>query len=312
MAWCRLQRSPAAFRCMQCAETFIEYYPQRIATAHRYVVHARHKLSAKLSSAQGKLRDSIVSLDARAAVGCAGIHEARNRSPPTCPASWTSSPRSVPTRCLFHSMRATESLGRLFDYQLSLLSTRNDIDPKALLGKNATVKVQLPKGGPRHFDGCVTRFALIGSHGRYVRYEMQLRPWVWFLTRAADCRIFQKHDGTRDHPGRSSPNTPTPPSNSNSPAATSRGTTACSTARPTTTSSARLMEQEGIYTYYKHSEGKHTLSSPTPRPPTTPTPATPASASSPTTAASRTEKERILDWAYGAQVQIGQIRHRRI
>lgn len=93
---------------------------------------------------------------------------------------------------LFHSMRATESLGRLFDYQLTLLSLRNDIDPKALLGKNATVKVQLPKGGPRHFDGCITRFALVGSHGRYVRYEMQLRPWVWFLTRASDCRIFQK------------------------------------------------------------------------------------------------------------------------
>ena len=67
---------------------------------------------------------------------------------------------------LFHSMRASESLGRLFDYNLTLLSTRNDIDPKQLLGKNATVKLQLPKGGPRHFDGCVTRFALTGSHVR--------------------------------------------------------------------------------------------------------------------------------------------------
>ncbi|MBK7662403.1 MAG: hypothetical protein IPJ21_02435 [Sterolibacteriaceae bacterium] len=46
---------------------------------------------------------------------------------------------------LFHSMRATETLGRLFDYRLSLLSTRNDLAPAALLGKNAPVKVQLPK-----------------------------------------------------------------------------------------------------------------------------------------------------------------------
>ncbi|MBK9086518.1 MAG: hypothetical protein IPL80_14760 [Sterolibacteriaceae bacterium] len=137
---------------------------------------------------------------------------------------------------LFHSMRATETLGRLFDYRLSLLSTRNDLAPAALLGKNATVKVQLPKGGPRHFDGCVTRFALIGSHGRYARYEMILRPWLWFLTRASDCRIFQKMT-VPDIIKQIFANTPTPPSNSNSPAATSRGTTVCSTARPTTTSS---------------------------------------------------------------------------
>lgn len=48
--------------------------------------------------------------------------------------------------------------------------------------------MRLPAAWPER----ITRFALIGSHGRHVRYEMQLRPWLWFLTRAADCRIFQK------------------------------------------------------------------------------------------------------------------------
>jgi uncharacterized protein involved in type VI secretion and phage assembly len=93
---------------------------------------------------------------------------------------------------LFKSMRSREALGRLFEYSVTALSTRNDIDPKQLLGKNATLKLQLPGGGPRFFDGMVTRFALAGSHGRFVRYEMVLRPWLWFLTRTADCRIFQE------------------------------------------------------------------------------------------------------------------------
>ncbi len=66
---------------------------------------------------------------------------------------------------LFQNLRGTERMGRLYDYTVGLLSTRNDIDPKALLGKNATVKVQLPKGGPRHIDGCVTALLWLARTG---------------------------------------------------------------------------------------------------------------------------------------------------
>jgi type VI secretion system secreted protein VgrG len=40
----------------------------------------------------------------------------------------------------------------------------------------------------------VTRFALIGRDGRYYRYEAIVRPWVWYMTRASDCKIFQQMD----------------------------------------------------------------------------------------------------------------------
>lgn len=205
---------------------------------------------------------------------------------------------------LFHNLRGTERLGRLYDYTVGLLSTRNDIDPKALLGKNATVKIRLPKGGPRCIDGCVTRFALVGSHGRYARYEMQLRPWMWFLTRASDCRIFQ-NEKVPDILKKIFAKYPN--------AAIEERLTGsyepwvyCVQYRETDYNFvARLMEQEGIYTWYKHSEGKHTLvlcDSPAAHDPY------PGYASIGFVADQRsigTEKERILDWACGAEVQTG-------
>jgi len=45
---------------------------------------------------------------------------------------------------LFYGMHAREELGRLSEYQLDLLSQKNDIKSDDILGKNITVKVALP------------------------------------------------------------------------------------------------------------------------------------------------------------------------
>ena len=93
---------------------------------------------------------------------------------------------------LFHGMHAREELGRLSEYQLDLLSPKNDINPDDILGKNVTVKLALPDDSMRYFNGFVTRFAQGGSYGRYIRYSAVVHPWLWFLTRTTDCRIFQE------------------------------------------------------------------------------------------------------------------------
>ena len=93
---------------------------------------------------------------------------------------------------LFYGMHAREELGRLGEYQLDLLSQKKDINPNDILGKNVTVKVELPDESIRYFNGFVTRFAQGGSLGRYVRYSVVVHPWLWFLTRTTDCRIFQE------------------------------------------------------------------------------------------------------------------------
>ena len=92
---------------------------------------------------------------------------------------------------LFHRMQASEELSRPFEYRLDLLSTRNDINLDDVLGKNVTVKLALPDDSTRYFNGFVTRIAQGGSYGRYTRYFAVVRPWLWFLTRTTDCRVFQ-------------------------------------------------------------------------------------------------------------------------
>src|SRR5690348_3736706 len=93
---------------------------------------------------------------------------------------------------LFHGLHAREELGRLGDYQLDLLSKKDDIDIDDILGKNVTIKLALPDDSTRFFNGFVTRFAQGGTLGRYTRYHATVRSWLWFLTRTSDCRIFQE------------------------------------------------------------------------------------------------------------------------
>ena len=92
---------------------------------------------------------------------------------------------------LFRALRGKDELSRLSEFELSALSLRADIGPGDLLGKNVTITVELRDGGSRYFDLYVTRFSQGGMVGRYHEYRLTLRPWLWFLTRTSDCRIFQ-------------------------------------------------------------------------------------------------------------------------
>ena len=92
---------------------------------------------------------------------------------------------------LFRQMTATEELGRLSEFHLDLLSEDESIKMDDVLGKKMTVKLALLKGGERYFNGFVSRFAQVERVSGLAHYQATLKPWLWFLTRTADCRIFQ-------------------------------------------------------------------------------------------------------------------------
>jgi len=159
---------------------------------------------------------------------------------------------------LFLAMDGTEELGRPFTYRIDLLSPKDDIDLEAVLGKEACVALDLPTGGARYFHGYITDVALTGYDGRYVSYRAHLRPWLWFLTRSADCKIFQaktvpdiikdvfREHGFSDFKDTLSGTYPT--------------WEYCVQYRETAFNFvSRLMEAEGIYYYFLHEDGKHTL-----------------------------------------------------
>src|SRR3954468_23231835 len=91
-----------------------------------------------------------------------------------------------------YSMRGRETLGRLFSYEVDLLSTDDSIDLSKLLGQPATVALERSLAQVREFNGIVTEFALVGEHGNYARYRATLRPSLWFLDQNRNCRIYQK------------------------------------------------------------------------------------------------------------------------
>jgi type VI secretion system secreted protein VgrG len=163
-----------------------------------------------------------------------------------------------PDTLLFHRMRASEELSRLAEYQLDLLSLKKDINLDEILGKNVTVKLALPDDSTRYFNGDVVRFAQGGSYGRYYRYSAVVRSWLWFLTRTTDCRIFQ--DMTvpdiikkvfGDHPRADFKFDLT---------GSYRTWTYCVQYRETDFNFvSRLMEEEGIYYYVKHTDGHNTV-----------------------------------------------------
>jgi type VI secretion system secreted protein VgrG len=157
-----------------------------------------------------------------------------------------------------HACASREALSDLGETTLTLLSERKDIRASELLGKSATLTMALRDDAPRHLAGYVTRFAQTGFEGKHTVYQMTMRPWLWLLTRTADCRIFQEMtvpDIVKavfdDHPVAR---------HEFKLMRAYRPWTYCVQYRETDFNFvARLLENEGIYWYFTHDESGHTL-----------------------------------------------------
>ena len=157
------------------------------------------------------------------------------------------------------SFSGEEALSRPFRFELGLASNRSSIAAGDLLGKSVSLTVSHPGGTRRVFNALVTAFSA-GPLLRdgYRAYRAQLSPWLWLLDRTSDSRIFQNKSvdeiaktlfsdagfsnyqinlqGT--HPKRDY----------------------CVQFQETDLAFlSRLFEEEGIFYFFKHESGKHTL-----------------------------------------------------
>ncbi len=95
-------------------------------------------------------------------------------------------------KLLLRSFNGHEAISQLFSFQLDLLSEDDNLDFASIVGKNVSFSVLLGDGeNARFFNGYVSRFTHCGDDGRFAVYAAEVVPWLWFLTRTADCRIFQ-------------------------------------------------------------------------------------------------------------------------
>jgi type VI secretion system secreted protein VgrG len=93
----------------------------------------------------------------------------------------------------FRAMRGQEGLSQLFEFEVDMVSPSFNLDLKKLLGTSLTLELQ-DEGASRFLNGTVVRFELVGranETGRHYVYRALVQPWLWYLTRTTDCRIFQ-------------------------------------------------------------------------------------------------------------------------
>ncbi|VAW76608.1 VgrG protein [hydrothermal vent metagenome] len=157
------------------------------------------------------------------------------------------------------SFHGKETLGRLFQYDLELFSDGEEIEITDILGQTITVHYEVEGGETRHFNGIVSAFSQTEQlHDGGATYHATLRPWTWFLTRTADCRIFQDMSvpdiimQVCDDQGFSDIRQELNEEH--------EAWVYCVQYRETDFNFiSRLMEEEGIYYYFAHEDGVHTL-----------------------------------------------------
>ena len=157
---------------------------------------------------------------------------------------------------LLVGFRGQESISRLFRFELEMLADVNtDIKFENIIGQSVTVQMLLPNEDTRYFNGIVSRFIQGASDDLFTVYRAEVVPEPWLLTKTVQSRIFQNmsvpdilnevladFDFTLEL------------------SATYYARNYCVQYRESDFDFAsRLMEDEGIYYYFNHTDGAHQM-----------------------------------------------------
>ena len=160
---------------------------------------------------------------------------------------------------LLETFQGAEKLGAPYRYDLTLLSEDPNIPADSVLGQMLTVHVTLDSGATRFFTGIVTYFSKAGLTMTHVRYVAVLQPMLKLFDYTRDCRIFFDQPASalvRDVLGQRGFGD-----------VDSGGLQGSYRTREYTVQYResdlnfvqRLLEEDGIYYFFKHEESKHTL-----------------------------------------------------
>ncbi|HZF11281.1 MAG TPA: type VI secretion system tip protein TssI/VgrG [Thermoanaerobaculia bacterium] len=167
-------------------------------------------------------------------------------------------------KLLLRSFSGEEKISGLFHFELEMRSEDPDVDFSQIVGKSATITLYLSDDGKRYLNGLVASFTYAGTSHQpgtekgFAIYHAQLVPWLWILTLETDSKIFQNKsvpdiveqvftdmgftDFKRSLTGTYDPRE------------------YCVQYQETAFAFvSRLLEDEGIFYYFEHADGKHTL-----------------------------------------------------
>jgi type VI secretion system secreted protein VgrG len=156
------------------------------------------------------------------------------------------------------SLGGEEELSRVYALQVIVRHPKHTVSLPKLLGTRVTVEIDSYEGRKRYLDGFVSEASYIGIAGTDAEYEITLVPWLWFLSRRRDCRIFQNetvpdivakvfgHYEVADYANRL--------------IETYEPRIYCVQYRESDLNFVcRLLEDEGIYFFFEHGNGTHKL-----------------------------------------------------
>ena len=162
---------------------------------------------------------------------------------------------------MLQNFSGSESISRGFEYTAVVLSEDPSVDGNAIVGKPVTATYFEEDGHERVFNGFVSRFEYseqVEQPVEMTSYTLTIVPWMWFLNHNRNCQIFQEKKtpdiikqvfqnlGFNDFQLKLTADYPT--------------REYCVQYRESDFDFvSRLMEEEGIFYYYEHSKGKHTL-----------------------------------------------------
>jgi len=153
---------------------------------------------------------------------------------------------------LLTELSGSESLSQLFLFKLTCLAKNGtDVAFDKLLGQKVSATIEMTGGKQRHFAGICSRASEGVRDAEFTTYHLEIVPQAWFLTRRAQSRIFQ-HKSVPDILKTVLEGIDT--------AVEIQGTFKprdyCVQYRETDYNfAARLMEEEGIYYFFKHTAG---------------------------------------------------------
>lgn len=85
-----------------------------------------------------------------------------------------------------------EGLSELYEFRVDALSEKSDVDFNQILGRNCCISMTLFDAPERHFCGVAVEAQATGMRQDLYTYRLVLRPSLWFLTRTTNCRIFHE------------------------------------------------------------------------------------------------------------------------
>ncbi len=95
---------------------------------------------------------------------------------------------------LLHGLEGTEEISGLFSFSLICHSPSPALKPDDIVGKDVGFSVLRQNGEWRDFHGIAAAFSPMHDRSGHPLYRLSVAPWLWRLTLSSDFRVYQDKD----------------------------------------------------------------------------------------------------------------------